>query len=238
MTFNPNLNYGDELNNIQLREIFKCGPQGGMRKSNTTNTLILISDHTQPYYEDRWKGEIFYYTGMGLEDDQDINYMQNKTLANSDKNGVDVFLFEVNKQRVYTFIGKVKLASKPFTERQIDKNKHLRKVWIFPLKLDNKITTIEEFIRKQEIEEEKISRLPIKEIEEKAKNANKIPIRKDVLSKAYERNPNVAEYAKLKANGRFQLCNSKASFNTKENKPFLEIHHIIWLSEGGEDSII
>ena len=39
MAFDPELNYGDELNNTELREIFKCSPQGGMRKSNKTNTL-------------------------------------------------------------------------------------------------------------------------------------------------------------------------------------------------------
>ena len=151
MAFDPKLHYGDELNNTQLRDIFKCSPQGGMRKSNKTNTLVLISDHTQNYYEDRWQGDIFYYTGMGLEGDQKLDYMQNKTLTESDENGVDVFLFEVNNPKIYTFIGKVKLADKPFKEHQPDKNNHSRVVWVFPLKLENKIIPIEEFIKKQEL---------------------------------------------------------------------------------------
>ena len=84
---------------------------------------------------------------MGLEGNQKLDYMQNKTLAESDDNGVDVFLFEVNKPKIYTFIGKVKLADKPFKEHQPDKNNNSRIVWIFPLKLENKIITIEEFLK-------------------------------------------------------------------------------------------
>ncbi len=34
-----------------------------------------------------------------------------------------------------------------------------------------------------------------------------------------------------------QLCNQRAPFHNKEDIPFLETHHIIWLSKGGEDSV-
>lgn len=38
------LNIGDKLNNEELCKIFKCSTQGGMRKSNSTNSLVLVSD--------------------------------------------------------------------------------------------------------------------------------------------------------------------------------------------------
>lgn len=42
--FNPKLKIGQILKNADIVEIFKCGNMGGMRRSNTTNTLVIVSD--------------------------------------------------------------------------------------------------------------------------------------------------------------------------------------------------
>ena len=34
-----------------------------------------------------------------------------------------------------------------------------------------------------------------------------------------------------------QLCRQKAPFSDNSGEPYLETHHIIWLSQGGDDSI-
>lgn len=47
MTLNPNLAIGQEISNSDLVSIFKCGNMGGMRRSHTTNTLVLVSDYTK-----------------------------------------------------------------------------------------------------------------------------------------------------------------------------------------------
>ena len=49
----------------------------------------------------------------------------------------------------------------------------------------------------------------------------------------YDRNPYVSELIQRQANGVCQLCNQKAPFYNQEGIPFLETHHIIWLSKGG-----
>ena len=126
---------GDILGNQQLSTLFGVGTQGGMRKSNKTNTLVIISDQTKPYYKDEWKGDIFHYTGMGPSGDQDIRYAQNKNLAESHTNGVEVHLFEVVTSGKYTYKGIVQLTGTPFEEVQKDKDGNDRKVVIFPLKL-------------------------------------------------------------------------------------------------------
>ncbi|QSO55060.1 HNH endonuclease [Alicyclobacillus curvatus] len=51
------------------------------------------------------------------------------------------------------------------------------------------------------------------------------------------RSPIVQEYARVRANGICQLCESPAPFVDDKGKPFLEVHHIHWLSKGGPDSI-
>jgi len=126
---------GDIIANQQISTLFGCGTQGGMRKSNKTNTLVIISDQTKPFYKDEWKGDVFYYTGMGITGDQKIDYMQNKTLAESKTNGVEVHLFEVFSPGKYTYQGLVELADSPFYEMQTDKDGNERKAVIFPLKL-------------------------------------------------------------------------------------------------------
>lgn len=241
MPFNPNLKLGQELINEDIINIFKCGPQGGMRRSHKTNTLILISDRTRGIYEDIWENNILHYIGMGQIGNQSLDFQQNKTLYESDTNGVDVFLFEVFESKKYIFQGKVKLSDKPYIEKQPDLEKNFRDVWIFPLELiDNTHTPLisdEQFKKKIEIIEKKAKKLSLEDLNEKILSAPKTPGSRDVVSKQYDRNPYVAEYAKRRANGKCELCNVYAPFNDKHGEPFLEVHHIDWLSKGSSDTI-
>ena len=132
--FNPNLEIGQIINNNSLMSIFKCSQQGGMRKSNTTNTLVIVTDYTRGIYHDKWIGGVLHYTGMGLSGNQDINYMQNKTLNESRFNGVDVHLFEVMEPGEYIYCGRIELVSKPYTETQPDQDGRDRLVWMFPVR--------------------------------------------------------------------------------------------------------
>jgi HNH endonuclease len=58
--FNPGLEIGQEINNVRLCEIFGCSPQGGMRKSNKINTLVIVSDYTRGIYHDKWIGGVLH----------------------------------------------------------------------------------------------------------------------------------------------------------------------------------
>lgn len=53
---------------------------------------------------------------------------------------------------------------------------------------------------------------------------------------SFSRNEYISEYARVRANGLCQLCGQKAPFNRRDGSPYLESHHIIWLSRGGADS--
>lgn len=132
--FNPNLVVGQIINNDQIVDIFKCSNQGGMRRSHATNTLVIISDRTK-LYEDHWDNDNFHYTGMGKKGDQSLTFAQNKTLAESNANNVSVFLFEVENSREYTFVGQMELHGIPYQSKQLDEDRQLRNVWVFPLKI-------------------------------------------------------------------------------------------------------
>ncbi len=131
--FNPGLRLGEALTNEGLSRRFQCSTYGGMRRSHRTNTLVLISKGSGGTYFDRWEGETFHYTGMGLRGDQKLEASQNRTLAESDTNGVAVFLFENPEPNRYLYLGRVSLATAPYPERQQDRDGNKRQVWVFPL---------------------------------------------------------------------------------------------------------
>lgn len=54
---------------------------------------------------------------------------------------------------------------------------------------------------------------------------------------SFVRDRYVSEYAKRRAHGFCQLCGEDAPFLRKNGEPFLETHHVIWLADGGDDSI-
>lgn len=105
-----------------------------MRRSKTTNTLVIVSDYTKGIYHDKWIGGVLHYTGMGKNGDQDINWAQNATLAACGYNGVDVHLFEVMDAGEYVYCGRIELVDKPYTETQPGEDGTPRKVWMFPIR--------------------------------------------------------------------------------------------------------
>ncbi len=242
MNFDHSLNVGDTITNSQLMNIFKCGPQGGMRRSLETNTLVLVSDHSKSVYDDRWvSNEILHYAGIGLEGDQSIDYSQNKTLAESASNDVSLFLFEVYEKGKYLYRGRVELCDQPYQAKQPDKNYQLRNVWIFPIKIvseDTYYKVPDSLIKKkQKIKEKKAKKLSDKELFLRAVHSNKQPVNRQVSTTTFERNVYVVELAKRRANGSCQLCDKPAPFKNKNGEPFLEPHHIVRLSKGGKDMI-
>ena len=116
--FNPGLKIGQIVKNADIVEIFKCGNMGGMRRSKTTNTLVIVSDYTKGLYHDKWIGGVLHYTGMGKSGDQDLYWSQNATLAESGFNGVDVHLFEVMDAGEYVYCGRIELVDKPYADTQ------------------------------------------------------------------------------------------------------------------------
>jgi len=134
VVFNPGLKIGQILKNADVVDTFKCGNMGGMRRSKTTNTLVVVSDYTKGIYHDKWIGGVLHYTGMGKSGDQDINWAQNATLAAYGYNGVDVHLFEVMDAGEYIYCGRIELVDKPYTETQPGEDGVPRRVWMFPIR--------------------------------------------------------------------------------------------------------
>jgi 5-methylcytosine-specific restriction protein A len=69
----------------------------------------------------------------------------------------------------------------------------------------------------------------------------KIPDRIQIHSSGYKRNPDVVAEVLIRADGKCESCGKAAPFVRESGEmkgiPFLEVHHKIWLSENGEDSV-
>jgi 5-methylcytosine-specific restriction enzyme A len=233
-----NLVIGNVYHNDEISKAFKCANTGGIRRSHTTNTLVIFSDHTKGKYEDKWKinskgEEILHYTGTGLEGDQDLEFAANKTLKDSRTNGVKVYLFEAFTRGEHVFQGQVQLVGAPYQEPEGG-----RVVWKFPLRVvGNKRIIPESFIKaKEEIKEKKAQKLDDQDLYNRAKSPEEVGQRY-TTAKIFDRDPYVSEYVKRRANGHCDLCGKPAPFADKKGRPYLESHHIIWLSRGGEDTI-
>ncbi|HCM0913189.1 TPA: HNH endonuclease [Vibrio parahaemolyticus] len=229
---------GTKLNNTELCDAFGCSPQGGMRRAHKTNTLVIVSNHIKSIYDDRWSDGVLHYTGMGTKGDQSLTFHQNKTLAESKNNGVAVHLFEVFKDQEYTYVGEVVLDDEPYSEVRDDEECKPRQVYIFPLKL----VSGERKVKKQDrdnvesVRVRKAKRLTLEELQALADKGGKTATRYQQQSTSYERNVWVAELAKRLAKGQCQLCLDPAPFKNAKGGPYLETHHIVWLSKGGDDS--
>lgn len=225
--------------NAQIADVFGCSTQGGMRRSLSTNSLILISKHIHTIYDDQWIDEVLHYTGMGQSGDQSLDFMQNKTLAESRENGVSLHLFEVFNKYEYIYAGEVRLDEEPYFSLQRDKDGVERKVAIFPLRLiKSSPLTVEKPVIDaiEEYREKRVATQPDAEVERRAHTAIPAPSSRKIVAKQFTRNPWVSEHAKRRAAGICQLCMFPAPFKNNSGVPYLETHHIVWMSAGGEDT--
>lgn len=239
MGFFPSFSVGSTVTHQEICLEFKCGNMGGMRRSRSTNTLVIISDHTKALYDDKWFGNELHYTGMGKTGDQTLS-SQNRTLAESDTNGVDVHLFEVLKPTQYIYHGTVKLCGPPYQETQKDDKGIPRKVWMFPLIImkQNVAVKSEPFDEYVLYQDKIAKRLSLSALEDRAKrHSSDKAAHRYVYSKVYVRDPYISEYVKRQAHGVCQLCGKPAPFNDDTGNPYLETHHIVWLAHGGADSL-
>jgi 5-methylcytosine-specific restriction protein A len=68
--------------------------------------------------------------------------------------------------------------------------------------------------------------------------ARKIPDRVPVVVMSFARNPDVVAEVRFRANGKCGCCKEDAPFlRRKDGGPYLEVHHVKQLADGGEDTV-
>lgn len=152
--------------------------------------------------------------------------------------GVGSFINLPTKEKEY--------KNNPALQQQFDKKVQIELNKIFKFKKWDKVLNDfnlhfspdwEYFQTEEELLTEK-SLDDLKNLAEKAgKKKGKHQLSKTYSVTNFPRSPEISAYIKKQANGTCELCQQKAPFIKKNGEPFLECHHIIWLSQQGEDKI-
>ncbi|WP_434657333.1 HNH endonuclease [Sulfurimonas sp. NW9] len=222
-----------------IKDELSCTVMRGMNYKKDTNRLVLIRNHVKSIYEDKQEGDILYYTGEGRKGNQTLTGA-NRRLLKSKQSNTTVFLFEVFAKTEYTYKGEVELINEPFIERQPDEDDNFRNVYVFPLKLKDRIAALNDQEALQNIEKKKynkVKRLTDAEVYDKAKQTEQsTPGYSYTKAKCYQRSAYVVEVVLRRAQGICELCDLEAPFKKKDGTPYLEVHHIKQLAKGGPDT--
>jgi len=81
------------------------------------------------------------------------------------------------------------------------------------------------------------SQLTLEKRRERLAKASTTPERVVISSYAFKRNPLVVAEVLALAEGKCQSCLRDAPFKREDGSPYLEVHHVEWLVNGGEDSV-
>lgn len=240
--FIPDIKVGETVKAERIYQEFECQRYKGIMYSISKKALVLVSDRVKSIYKDRWDNDILYYTGTGQTGDQVMDSSKgnnNAKLANSRENGLTLYLFEKLVDAQYTYRGIVKLVGDYYVDKQIDANGNMRDVFIFPLQLETSLLINYEDYEanldiRSKLSKKKSDEELLKQIKSKQGQAGSV---RNVKTNVYERDEDIAEYVKRRAKGICDLCGKKAPFENKKAEPYLEEHHVQWLSQGGEDCI-
>lgn len=61
------------------------------------------------------------------------------------------------------------------------------------------------------------------------------PTTRETQTSSYVRDPQVVAWVLAQADGRCELCGSDAPFSDRDGQPYLEVHHVTTLGNGGPD---
>ena len=134
--------------------------------------------------------------------------------------------FEIVKKAVYQY------ASKPGTTRLTIETPAPQAMSEAPANAD-----IETLVSWLADNERRASTLPESELFKRAAMSDTVARKIKLVGTIFIRDSYVAASAKKLADGLCDLCKQAAPFLSANNEPYLESHHIDWLSHSGADSI-
>lgn len=246
--FDPKLAIGQVITEKEVHDIFSCQTTLGIRMSRKNNLFVIMSGSAKKkIYDDKWVGDTLYYNGTDINSDSTSGQTLTKGRGNNnsqlqqvwytpDESKPQIFLFVKHQSNRCIYKGEVYLSQEPYmAPRHDDPSK---KVWIFPLTL----LSVSDHVNSDNYlsAEDKAYDIDLTVLHNKVKGlVSDVNITKQhtTTSRVYERNPEIAAYAKRRANNNCDLCGKSAPFLDKNGHPYLESHHIEWLSKGGNDVI-
>ena len=213
--------------------------QGGI-STPSDNPLILLftTSHGDLYgYEDRFQPDgMFWYTGEGQMDDM-VFARGNQALRDHETEGRRVFLFEQTRKGYVRFIGEMRCDGQHI-ELRPDRNGQQRQAIVFHLEVvtPGQDTAPAPGVGAGSSNDPKgLSGLSLDELRNRALMASSTSAPPQQRAAAVRcRAEAIRQYALKRASGTCESCLQPAPFRGKQG-PFLEVHHLHRLSDGGPD---
>jgi 5-methylcytosine-specific restriction protein A len=218
----------------ELHNRFKGQRQHGISTPASESFVFVFTDpNSEEYgYSDRFLDNgLFIYSGEGQVGDMTMDG-GNKRILNHEENGESLYVFEkVGEQNgadVVAYDGEYEYVDH-YWERAPDDNGDMRDAIRFKLAPVGGIET--------ELDESEASGLPTEELFEKAKESDtsRTATTPSSSGESYTRSDLVRDFALRAADGTCQACEEEAPFVGKDGEPFLEVHHLYRVSDGGVD---
>lgn len=216
-----------------LNDRFGGNRVSGISVSSSEPVALLFStkEPSQQFYDDGLDDEgVYWYSGEGSTGDMRWT-KANKAVRDHMADGRDLFLFErvQRKDGIWQFIGPMRYLEHRQEVRD-DKLKNPRQAIVFGLIRDEEIgesfgTTAED---QQDTVESLRSQIDSLDLDGATATTNRIQT-------VYRRSRLIANYARLRAGGVCEACEATAPFVSTLGEPFLEVHHLDRLADGGAD---
>ncbi len=101
-----------------------------------------------------------------------------------------------------------------------------------------KLPTLGVFLQKEQKVIQKARKLSSEQRQKMLKGANSKPTKVVINQTIFKRNPYVVAEVLERANGYCEMCKNKAPFlRDNDGTPYLEVHHIVSLSNDGDDTV-
>ena len=194
--------------------------------------LLFTSRRGQEYgYEDGWRGQFFIYCGEGQIGDMEFK-RGNRAVRDHRIEGRELHLFEsVGGGRV-RYIGQFDCVGYEIGYGR-DLRGDRRRIILFKLiPHDQYARTLE----RESTEVPEVETSDLVSLRELAYGRSSVEAPKSSrITSYYKRADLIKRYVLKRANEYCEYCGRRAPFLTKDLRPYLEVHHILSLSDGGPD---
>jgi 5-methylcytosine-specific restriction protein A len=236
-----------------IHDSFGGNRQSGISPSKKSNSVFIFTGESgeQFGYTDSWDiaREVFTYTGEGQTGDMSMN-SGNAAIKDHVQAGRALHLFQIipppelkteetNAQgKGYCrYICEMQCAG-VIEELGPDKLGSSRRIYQFQLVRVDALDFTEYTAGPEQREKQPATDISLIDLREKALHAAKPQQGKarDTRRSIYERARHVTEYALARSEGKCESCKTPAPFRRVNGSPYLEVHHIDRLSDGGLDA--
>ncbi len=220
-----------------LHEVYGGQRQGGISTPSGRPLVFLFTgDAGETYgYADQFRPDgTFYYTGEGQVGDMKMA-KGNLAIENHENEGKSLHLFEYVKKAYVRYIGEATYIGY-HKEHRPDRDGNDRNAIVFHLAVniekreDLEQTPVNENEALKSLKKHSLSELRKAALSKVSKKASK----REIQATTRIRSEAIKLYTLKRANGTCEGCKKDAPFMTKKG-PFLEVHHLYRLGDGGPD---